>query len=108
MTTIVPTILAGGTGARLWPVSREGIPKQFLPLYDGRSMFRATLERVTDAQVFAKAIVITNEQYRFHAEAQAKAAGVDVDIPLELIEVQSGGDLGEDNIERLDGVFGRV
>lgn len=53
-------LLAGGAGTRLWPVSSEARPKQFLPLFEGRSLLRMTWERVREAQVF----VSTHERYR--------------------------------------------
>ena len=56
---IIPVILSGGAGKRLWPLSRESHPKQFLPLFDGRSLFNLTLERV-QAEGFAAPLVICN------------------------------------------------
>lgn len=66
---IIPVILSGGAGKRLWPLSRESHPKQFLPLFDGRSLFELTLERV-HAPNFAAPIVICNSEHRFMAREQ--------------------------------------
>src|SRR5258708_19559735 len=63
---IIPLIMCGGAGTRLWPSSREGRPKQFLPLFGVRSTFQDTLLRVSDAALFERPIVITNTAYRFH------------------------------------------
>lgn len=90
MTRIVPIILAGGTGTRLWPVSREGMPKQFLPLLEERSSYQATLQRVADADHFDRPVVMTNDAYRFHTLAQATEVGVDVDVMLEPMMRDSG------------------
>ncbi len=62
---IIPLIMCGGAGTRLWPASREGRPKQFLPLFGPHSTFQETLNRVSDRVVFGKPIVITNGNYRF-------------------------------------------
>ncbi|MFB6260988.1 MAG: sugar phosphate nucleotidyltransferase [Thiohalorhabdaceae bacterium] len=43
---IIPVLLTGGSGSRLWPLSRSQYPKQFLPLVEDRTMLQATLERV--------------------------------------------------------------
>ena len=55
---IIPILLAGGAGTRLWPVSRDALPKQFLPLIGTKSTYQETLLRVQDA-MFAPPIVIT-------------------------------------------------
>jgi mannose-1-phosphate guanylyltransferase / mannose-6-phosphate isomerase len=68
---IIPLIMCGGTGTRLWPASREGRPKQFLPLLGARSIFQDTLTRVSDPALFEQAIVITNTAYRFMVLALA-------------------------------------
>ena len=57
---IIPLIMCGGAGTRLWPASREVRPKQFLPLFGTRSTFQDTLLRVSDRSLFERAIVISN------------------------------------------------
>ena len=56
---IIPVLLAGGSGTRLWPVSRDGMPKQFMPLIGERSTYQQALLRLADANLFAPAIVMT-------------------------------------------------
>jgi len=72
---IVPVILAGGQGTRLWPMSRAARPKQFLQLVGSSSLFQQTLQRVADPAVYAPAIVITNSEYRFIVAEQASELG---------------------------------
>jgi len=87
---IVPLVMCGGAGTRLWPSSREGRPKQFLPLLGSRSTFQDTMLRVSDAVIFARPIVITNTQYRFIVQDQLAEIGIDADVLLEPIRRDSG------------------
>jgi mannose-1-phosphate guanylyltransferase/mannose-6-phosphate isomerase len=88
--TIIPLIMCGGTGTRLWPASREGRPKQFLRLFGPHSTFQETLLRVADPTLFARPIVITNENYRFLVAEQLAEVGITADILLEPARRDSG------------------
>lgn len=90
MSTIMPVVLVGGSGKRLWPLSRESMPKQFVPLLGRQSTFQQTLLRVTGCDLFSRPIVATNEAYRFMAERQALEVGVEVDILVEPSRRDSG------------------
>ncbi|WP_187193541.1 MULTISPECIES: mannose-1-phosphate guanylyltransferase/mannose-6-phosphate isomerase [unclassified Methylobacterium] len=82
--TVYPMILCGGTGTRLWPASRESMPKQFARLVDAeRSTFQATLARVSDTAVFAKPTVIASTEARFIVAEQCSQLGIGADILLE-------------------------
>jgi mannose-1-phosphate guanylyltransferase/mannose-6-phosphate isomerase len=81
---ILPVILCGGSGTRLWPASRESMPKQFTPLVDPHcSTFQATARRVADGAVFARPTVIASSEARFIVAKQLAQAGVSADIVLE-------------------------
>lgn len=81
---LVPVILAGGVGSRLWPLSRQAYPKQFIPLLDGKSLFVQSLERVTHLPQCQSPIVIGNEQHRFILSEQSKQSSwTDINIILE-------------------------
>jgi mannose-1-phosphate guanylyltransferase / mannose-6-phosphate isomerase len=86
---IVPVLLAGGAGTRLWPVSRDALPKQFLPLVGERSTYQETLLRVQDA-MFAPPIVITGPNFHFFARRQAADVGVEATVVIEPIRRDSG------------------
>src|SRR6195952_3043261 len=90
MTKLVPVILAGGAGTRLWPVSRDALPKQFLPLVGERSTYQETLLRVADSNLFAPPIVITGGDFRFFARRQAEDIGIDVTVVIEPMRRDSG------------------
>ena len=82
--------MCGGAGTRLWPASREGRPKQFLPLFGPHSTFQETIRRVSDPALFGRPIVVTNNQYRFLVAEQLAAIGVEADIMLEPMRRDSG------------------
>src|SRR6185436_1839996 len=86
---IIPILLAGGAGTRLWPVSRDALPKQFLPLIGDKSTYQETLLRVRDA-MFAPPIVITGPNFHFFARRQAEEIGVGATIVIEPMRRDSG------------------
>ncbi len=61
---LLPVIMAGGTGSRLWPMSRELYPKQFLRLYGQNSMLQETITRLSGLEIH-EPMVICNEEHRF-------------------------------------------
>ncbi len=82
---IVPVILSGGMGKRLWPLSRENHPKQFLPLADtSLSLIQQTVLRVQDRSRFTSPIILCNEAHRFLASEQLEA--IDVHDATYLLE----------------------
>src|SRR5260370_9235531 len=87
---IVPLIMCGGAGTRLWPASREVRPKQFLPLFGTRSTFQDTMLRVSDATLFERPVVITNNAYRFMVLEQLAEIGLEADVLLEPMRRGSG------------------
>lgn len=87
---IVPVIMCGGAGTRLWPVSRESMPKQFVPLVGPGSTFQQVLARISDPDVFARPIVITSADFRFVVAEQLRERGVEADIVLEPMRRDSG------------------
>jgi mannose-1-phosphate guanylyltransferase/mannose-6-phosphate isomerase len=81
MLPILPVILSGGSGTRLWPLSREAYPKQFLPLVGDTTMLQATWNRV--AAIAGKApIIVANQEHRFMAAEQLRECNV---VPQALI-----------------------
>lgn len=87
---IRPVILCGGSGTRLWPLSREAFPKQFAPIIGQRSTFQETLLRVKDPAVFGRPLVVTNQAHRFMVERQLAEIGIAADILLEPMARDSG------------------
>ena len=74
---IVPVLLSGGAGTRLWPLSRETYPKQLLSLLGDRTLLQQTASRVSDRSLFAAPLVIAHEEHRFVVAEQLKTLGVD-------------------------------
>jgi mannose-1-phosphate guanylyltransferase / mannose-6-phosphate isomerase len=87
---IIPVIMCGGAGTRLWPVSRESMPKQFVPLVGSDSTFQQVLARIDDPELFARPIVITNIDFRFVVAEQLRERGVEADIVIEPLRRDSG------------------
>ena len=85
MIQIQPTVLSGGSGTRLWPLSREKYPKQLLPLIGQDSLLQATLRRsqnIEGLQTTAP-IVVCNEEYRFVIAEQLRQLGAQGQVVLE-------------------------
>ncbi|WP_444895275.1 mannose-1-phosphate guanylyltransferase/mannose-6-phosphate isomerase [Microbulbifer sp. SSSA005] len=72
---MIPVILCGGTGSRLWPLSREAYPKQFLPLIGGETMLQATVRRLEGIEPLQAPILVCNEEHRFAAAEQLQEIG---------------------------------
>ena len=83
MPKIKPVIMCGGSGTRMWPESRESLPKQFIPLIGRRSTFQTIVSLVSDPAVFDPAVVITNIEYRFRVAEQLREIGAEAEILLE-------------------------
>ena len=86
---LTPVILCGGAGTRLWPVSREKMPKHFVPLIGGLTTFQQVLDRVTSNPLFATPIIVTNADFRFVVAEQTRARGVAATIILEPVRRDS-------------------
>src|SRR5262245_25309733 len=78
MQAIYPVVLSGGSGTRLWPLSRAMYPKQFIRFFDSQpaSPLAATLTRLKPAQGFARPIVVCNNDHRFLVKDEIERAGV--------------------------------
>lgn len=82
--TITPVILSGGQGKRLWPLSREDQPKQFIPLFEDRSLFEDTVFRCRNDSLFSPPLVLCAQQHRFLArKLLAKSGQADARIIME-------------------------
>ncbi|HEX6735652.1 MAG TPA: mannose-1-phosphate guanylyltransferase/mannose-6-phosphate isomerase, partial [Azonexus sp.] len=75
MNTILPVVLSGGAGTRLWPLSREKYPKQLLPLVGQQSMLQATIARLDGLEGLAEPLLVCNEEHRFVAAEQMRLLG---------------------------------
>lgn len=77
---LYPVILCGGSGTRLWPLSRKSYPKQFVPLIGKQSPFQATVRRLShgaEGESFRPPLILTGSEFRFIVTEQLAAAGID-------------------------------
>src|SRR5690348_14537728 len=74
---IHPVILSGGSGTRLWPLSRTLYPKQLLPLVSDHSLLQEAAMRVADRKRFAAPLVVSNDEHRFIVAEQLRVAGTE-------------------------------
>ena len=81
MQDLIPVILSGGSGTRLWPLSREAYPKQFLPLVGDDTMLQATWKRVAALSAHGP-MIVANHEHRFMVAEQMREAGAD---PMAII-----------------------
>lgn len=86
---MIPVILSGGSGTRLWPLSRSSYPKQFLPITEEKTLFQLTLERISklnqELANFQNPIIVTNENHRFIVAEQLRQQKTPAQILLEPI-----------------------
>lgn len=106
---ILPVILCGGSGTRLWPLSRQVKPKQFLKLIDDETLFSKALKLVSDKENFHKPLIISNTEFRFNIreeledlsmkaetiilEPQAKNTAAAIAVAAKYAEVKFGNDV---------------
>ena len=82
--TIIPVILSGGSGTRLWPLSRKQYPKQYLPLVGDNTMLQETILRLSGLDNLADPIIICNADHRFLVAEQCQQ--IDIKNPIILLE----------------------
>src|SRR5258706_11776712 len=82
MHRIAPVLLSGGSGTRLWPVSRALYPKQLLPMTTERTMFQETVTRFSTGPEFAPPIIVCNDEHRFTIASQIQAVGI---VPQKIV-----------------------
>src|SRR5690349_11602771 len=76
---LIPVILSGGAGTRLWPVSREAYPKPFIRLSDGKTLLRKTLERAALVDGVSTVVTVTNKEHYFLTRDEHMGAGLAVE-----------------------------
>ena len=75
MPIVTPVLLAGGSGSRLWPLSRKSYPKQYSRIFSDESLFQKSAKRLTSSNPlrFSPCLTITNEEFRFMVKGQFQA-----------------------------------
>lgn len=84
---MIPVILSGGSGSRLWPLSRKQRPKQFLPVVDEMTLFQSTLQRLDGIEALEAPLVVCNEDHRFMVAEQLRT----LDLPSQGIMLEPVG-----------------
>lgn len=86
MIQVTPVILCGGSGTRLWPLSRTGFPKQFLCLTGNDSLFQQAAQRLAglghDGIQVAASLIVSGEEHRFLASEQLRETGISLGAAL--------------------------
>ena len=82
-TPVIPVILCGGSGSRLWPLSRKSFPKQYLSLnHDNNTLLQITNKRLVGIQNLKNPILVCNEEHRFIVAEQMREIGIQPDSIL--------------------------
>ncbi|MBR9680099.1 MAG: mannose-1-phosphate guanylyltransferase/mannose-6-phosphate isomerase, partial [Candidatus Altiarchaeota archaeon] len=97
-------ILAGGVGSRLWPLSREHYPKQFITFFDDKSLFQSTIKRIAKISKPEDIFIATNAKYEFLIKNQLEDIGISIPdaniikepvgrgtLPAALLSIRAGG-----------------
>ena len=105
---ITPVILCGGAGTRLWPVSREKMPKHFVPLIGSLTTFQQVLDRVTRNGLFAAPIIITNSDFRFVVDSIHSHVNRPAGNPPIRLEIRHAIDEKKRIPVRQDALDGRI
>src|SRR5690349_22970152 len=83
--SLVPIILSGGTGTRLWPLSREAAPKPFMPLPDGDTLLAKTARRALALPGVTRLVTVTNRDYFFHTRDVYAGLGDVLGVPADYL-----------------------
>lgn len=86
---ILPIVMCGGSGTRLWPASRDSMPKQFIDLLGQHSTFQTAVQRVSAPDIFLRPTIVSSDSARFIVAEQLAQIGVEADIILEPIQRDS-------------------
>ena len=104
-TPIVPIVLSGGAGTRLWPISRQLRPKQFLNIHGEETMFSQTLMRIS-GKAYSSPVIVCNEEHRFIVAEELRQSEITIqDIILEPIARNTGPALAVAALRLMD-VYG--
>ena len=90
---VTPIILAGGSGTRLWPVSRGAMPKQFCKISTEASLFQQTVKRVSNNALFNAPIVVLNQEHKEIVDQQMLEVGINKGNAAEMLGVDKGAQI---------------